>query len=57
MKRNHTKQVMSQCKEIIQNKLCLNVKKSYKQVMSECKEIIQNMLCLNVKKSYKTCYI
>ena len=40
---------MSECKEIIQNKLCLNVKKSYKtsyvlmlrnhtkQVMSECK--------------------
>ena len=26
----HTKQVMSECKEIIQNKLCLNVKKSYK---------------------------
>ena len=55
---------MSECKEIIQNKLCLNVKKSYrtsyvlsKYVMSECKEIIQNKLCLNVKKSYKTSYV
>ena len=50
---------MSECKEIIQNMLCLNVKKSQvtKHVMSECKEIIQNMLYLNVKKSYRTSYV